>query len=521
MTSSIKMRPKVLLVDSDYEQLKALENLLEPIQCDIYKASTGMDAFEIALKYSIDLFISEVFLPLLDGATLVKEVRKLHYGKDSIFIFLTNAINQDSVVKCIDDGADDVVIKPINDAIFKTKIKGLLNRIAENHAAQKSIVQKNLNADIGEILYCKVPNARAKISDTHLSINSVSNFCELKEVFDSRSIWMVFIDSTATWATSSIHKIIHQIGVNTPIWLLASRTTTEKMQAQFIESGGFGIIQKHRNQQIITSQINALVNREINLKNQYVNSIKQAVQSSPVHFASEYEESFSDFDLKIKYEPFTKPAGGDFYEIVKLNNNHTLILLGDVMGKRWGAWFFANAYLAYIRASLKVFPAQRQFEIGNNIGLLVSEINQFLYKDIQLSDAFTTLIALLIIPEKKIARISAAGAIYPILHKSSEKKNFVIPVTGKILGIVENEKYTSVDVSYSAGDKIMLFTDGYTEAYDTVKDRFVGIEKISATLEMPLNRGITSMKKFEQAIVSNNSIEAFNDDRTMMLIDFK
>lgn len=521
MTPFTRKRPKVLIVDSDYEQLNALENLLKPVYCDIYKASTGMDAFEIALKYSIDLFISEVFLPLLDGASLVKEIRKLHYGKESIFIFLTNAISEDSLIKCIDDGADDVVLKPYNEIIFKTKIKGLLHRIAENHITKKSILQKNLNSDIGEILYCKPPHSKSKISNTHLSVNDVTNYCELKDIFDSRNVWMIFIDDSATWVTASIPKLVHQIGSTTPIWLIASRKSTEKMKSQFIENGGFGIISKYRNHHIITSQINALINRDISLKNQYINSIKQAVQSSPVHFASEYEESFNSFDLKIKYEPFTKPAGGDFYEIVKLNKEHTLILLGDVMGKRWGAWFFANAYLAYIRASLKVFPAQRQFEIGNNLGLLVSEINQFLFRDIQLSDAFTTLIAILIIPEEHLIRISSAGAIYPVFYNHREKRNSVIPVSGKILGIVENEKYTSVDVGYSSGDKLMLFTDGYTEAYDTVKERFIGIDKISSTLEMPLNKGINNLHTFEQAIITNNSIETFNDDRTMLLINFK
>jgi hypothetical protein len=307
---------------------------------------------------------------------------------------------------------------------------------------------------------------------------------------------MIFIDDKATWALNLIYRMAHHVGLNIPIWLIASRKVSESLQMNFIENGGFGVLIKYKNPEILSHQIEVLIDREINIKNQYASSLKQAVFSSPVHFAPSHEEDFPSFKLRIKYEPYTKPAGGDFYEI-------------------------ANAYLAYIRASLKVFPAQKQLEIDNNLGLLLSEINQFLYKDIQLSDAFTTLTAILVNPSQQQVILSSAGAIYPVYYSKKDKKTAVIPIKGKILGIVENEKYSSEILPIYPGDQLILVTDGYTEAFDATKEKFIGIEKIASTLEMPLNKGITDLDKLEQSIMANNSIDSFNDDRTMLLVEFK
>lgn len=521
MTPSLKSKPKVLLVDSNAVNLNSLCCLLKEVNCEIYKASNGMDAFEIALKYKIDLFISELFLPLMDGNTLVKEVRKLHYGKDALFFFVADEISEDTQIKCITDGADDVFIRPFNLNVFKVKIIGIIHRINDVAVRRKSFLKRNLNVDLGEILYCYGPKSEGLSDKLHTPVIEVDNYDDFIDIFENDNIWIIVIDEKATWAITLIHKIKLQIGNEIPIWLVASHTTKEADQVNFLHAGGFGILKKYKNKETFISQINNLIIRDIDIKNQYINSIKEAVKLSPVHFSSYYEEEFKHLFIKIQYEPFTKPAGGDFYEITKFPNGNTLILLGDVMGKRWGAWFFANAYLAYIRASLKVFPSKRQFEISNNLGYLVSEINQFLYKDIQLSDAFTTLTAILITPSENKFKVASAGAIPPIFYSKKEKKCHILPVVGKILGVVEEEEYQSTEYEYEHGDKIILLTDGYTEAVNTTSDRIIGVEKITSTLELPLKRDITDLKKYEQAIITNNSIEAFNDDRTMLLVDFK
>lgn len=521
MTPTIKSRPKVLLVDNNINLLNTLATLLQEIDCDIYKATNGMEAFELALHVNFNLIISELFLPQMDGNELVRKVRQLSYGKRCIFMFLTNAISEDMQVKCMTDGADDIIIKPIKKKIFKSQIEGMISRINENQYTRKRRSRNNLNTELGEIVYCKAANSHSKITNVALTVNEVTSYCEFEDVLASKNIWMIFIDDKATWALNLIYRMAHHVGTSIPIWLIASRKVSESLQVNFIENGGFGVLIKYKNPEILSHQIEVLIDREINIKNQYDSSLKQAVLSSPVHFASSHEEDFPSFKLRIKYEPYTKPAGGDFYEIVKMSNGNTLILLGDVMGKKWGAWFFANAYLAYIRASLKVFPAQKQLEIDNNLGLLLSEINQFLYKDIQLSDAFTTLTAILVNPSQQQVILSSAGAIYPVYYSKKDKRASVIPIKGKILGIVENEKYSSEILPIYPGDQLILVTDGYTEAFDATKEKQIGIEKIASTLEMPLNKGITDLDKLEQSIMANNSIDSFNDDRTMLLVEFK
>lgn len=521
MTSKLKSRPQVLLVDNNVKVLNSLAKLLQNTNCDIHKASDGMEAFELALRINLNLIISELFLPGMDGNELVKQVRHLSYGKQCVFIFLTDSISEDMQVQSMGNGADDIIIKPIKPAIFKMKIDSILTRIAEEQEVQRKRFRANIGSDLGEIIFCRAAESCELIDQLELNVNEAYTFEEFDGYMSSKNIWMIFIDDKAEWALCQMSRIVQNISPSTPIWLLASRRISEAKQLAFIENGGFGVLTKYKNPDILIHQIEVLIDREISVKNQYVSSIRQAVLASPVHFLPQHDEDYPSFSIHIKYEPYVKPAGGDFYEIVKLENGNTLILIGDVMGKKWGAWFFANAYLAYIRASLKVFPTQRKLETDNNLGLLISEINQFLYKDIQLSDAFTTLTAILIIPRLNQVKISSAGAIYPIFYSYQERKSSIIPVNGKILGIVSDEKYSSETISTQPGDKIILVTDGYTEAFNATNGRQVGISKVASTLELPLFKGITNLDKLEQALMTSNSINAFNDDRTLLLVDFK
>ena len=480
-----------------------------------------MDAFELAVKYEFNVVISELFLPEYDGSQLVMDFRKLPYGKESIFFFVTNPISEDLQVKCIEDGADDVIIKPIKPKIFKSKVESVIKRFKAASFIRQSMVKRNINMEIGEIIFCKAPSTKLPLKNINLNVQVANSFTEFTNIYKHSNIWMVFIDNRADWALNTLFRIIQTVGLGVPVWLVTTKNSSEKSQKTFIENGGFGVFFRYKKPELLDHQINVLIEREISIKNQYINTIKHAVKSSPVHFAPNLEESFPSYTLKARYEPYTKPAGGDFYEIVKFDNGNTLILLGDVMGKRWGAWFFANAYLAYIRASLRVFPTQKQVEVGNNLSLLMEEINQFLYKDIQLSDAFTTLLALLVIPDERKVKVVSAGAINPIFYSNATKQASVVEVNGKILGITEYEPYKSVEIPTVKGDKILLVTDGFAEAFDSRNEKMIGIELLAEQAALLLKKGESNLEAIEHKIIDQNHIENFHDDRTMILLEFK
>ena len=57
--------------------------------------------------------------------------------------------------------------------------------------------------------------------------------------------------------------------------------------------------------------------------------------------------------IYISYINLWKIKQPGFIDYFPIDNNKIAIALGDVMGKKWGAWYFAVAYAGYVRSALR------------------------------------------------------------------------------------------------------------------------------------------------------------------------
>lgn len=118
----------ILIVDDEEDILEFLEYNLNKEGFDVYTASSGRKAIEIAQKVNPDLIILDVMMPDLDGIETCKELRVLPNLKDTLIAFLT-ARNEDySQIAGFDAGADDYINKPIKPRVLVSRIKALLRR---------------------------------------------------------------------------------------------------------------------------------------------------------------------------------------------------------------------------------------------------------------------------------------------------------------------------------------------------------------------------------------------------------
>lgn len=118
----------ILIVDDEEDILEFLEYNLKKEDFDVYTASSGRKAIEIAQKVHPDLIILDVMMPDLDGIETCKELRDLPGLKNTLIAFLT-ARNEDySQIAGFDAGADDYINKPIKPRVLVSRIKALLRR---------------------------------------------------------------------------------------------------------------------------------------------------------------------------------------------------------------------------------------------------------------------------------------------------------------------------------------------------------------------------------------------------------
>lgn len=124
----MKENPTILIVDDEEDILEFLEYNLKKEDFNVYTASSGRKAINIAQEVSPDLIILDVMMPDLDGIETCKELRELPGLQNTLIAFLT-ARNEDySQIAGFDAGADDYINKPIKPRVLVSRMKALLRR---------------------------------------------------------------------------------------------------------------------------------------------------------------------------------------------------------------------------------------------------------------------------------------------------------------------------------------------------------------------------------------------------------
>jgi sigma-B regulation protein RsbU (phosphoserine phosphatase) len=184
---------------------------------------------------------------------------------------------------------------------------------------------------------------------------------------------------------------------------------------------------------------------------------------------------FEGYTIAHWHVPYKKVPGGDFIDYVQIDDDNLAVVLGDVMGKKWGAWYFAVAYAGYVRSAIR-FVLQGNEKL--TASKIVHRVNESVYFDERISEVFITLSIVII--NKKENKINYCGAgDLPIFHFSNDKVK-VIKSTGLLLGFSMENRYVDEEIQLSKGDEIYMLTDGILESrdYDGVPIESSGFIKI-------------------------------------------
>jgi two-component system, chemotaxis family, chemotaxis protein CheY len=106
------MVKKVLIVD-DSESIRDVVNYtLETNGLDVLIGVDGRDALKHLNGQQIDLIITDLYMPNMDGISLIKEIRKKEDYKRTPILFLTTESQHDKKMEAKDAGATGWIVKP-------------------------------------------------------------------------------------------------------------------------------------------------------------------------------------------------------------------------------------------------------------------------------------------------------------------------------------------------------------------------------------------------------------------------
>jgi CheY-like chemotaxis protein len=171
-------QPRALVVDDDAIGRMMLGALLTELGYAVLEACDGAEGVECFAAGRPDIVFMDMSMPVLDGPDASRRIKQLCADTFVPVIFVTGTADEDDLVRCIESGGDDFIVKPYSQAILAAKIRAMQRIVALHRSSDALRVQMQdeqaLAKDILEGAVMR-SNACTTAITTHLAPASTFN----------------------------------------------------------------------------------------------------------------------------------------------------------------------------------------------------------------------------------------------------------------------------------------------------------------------------------------------------------
>jgi sigma-B regulation protein RsbU (phosphoserine phosphatase) len=215
------------------------------------------------------------------------------------------------------------------------------------------------------------------------------------------------------------------------------------------------------------------------------------------------------FMVGCHYNPASSQAkvGGDFYDVMDIGEGKVAVVMGDVSGKGIDAAIYTAMVKYMLRAFILTDPDPAK---------ALTRLNDALSDDLAPPEIFVTLFLGILDTERKTMVYANAGHDQPLFYSRNKKSCIPCDVTGRAIGMLPDADYSSRSMSFDAGDMVLMYTDGITEARNELR-HFLGQEGLEQILYLHTD-------KSAQDIVAGvfNDVKEYarklNDDAALLVV---
>ena len=123
------MAPRqILVVDDDPINARFIASLLREHEYDVLVAEDGAQALELVQKHELAMVVCDLVMPYRDGYSVLRAIRRNEAFRELPVLLLSMRDREEDIVKGLEEGADDYVIKPFNARELLARIRKILNR---------------------------------------------------------------------------------------------------------------------------------------------------------------------------------------------------------------------------------------------------------------------------------------------------------------------------------------------------------------------------------------------------------
>ena len=203
-----------------------------------------------------------------------------------------------------------------------------------------------------------------------------------------------------------------------------------------------------------------------------------------------------------------KEVNGDFYDMVKIDDNRMLVMVGDACGKGMPACILASMTRSFARAMAAQFTTLTKF---------LRDVNANLNRDSD-ADRFITMGCCLIDKRGGLIEFGRAGHTDMIMHIHGHLRR--LSPRGTALGMLPDEdaEFDTICLAVDSDTSIMLFSDGLSEALNHDREEF-GTDRLANAFHVACDHRDTPTGIIDDVMAAVHEFEyEQNDDQTMILI---
>jgi sigma-B regulation protein RsbU (phosphoserine phosphatase) len=512
----------ILVIDDDITIRKLLSHHLILNNYKVLQAQDTDEGFNFLNSNQVDLVLCDVNLGEMDGFTFCEKVRENIQYKFTPFVFVTAKNSLEDKTKALDVGGDDFITKPFNVQELIIKVKTLIRRfeIHKIYGVEKkfdeSFDDDNSTAKIALIDDDKTIaqlfqyNLSKAGFDCKVAYNADEGYKLIKSFMPDVIISDIMMPKTDGF---QLRKMILEDSIISSIpfiFLTAKGNEQDILDGYNLEITDY--IVKTAGPKVIVAKVTAIVKSLNKTRKKIVDELHYAADSIRAKVVPTSKPEFNNFKIEHWHVPFAGVPGGDFIDYIPLTESNLAIILGDVMGKKWGAWYFAFAYAGYVRSAVRSV-----FEYGGatSPGSILKKVNHSIYQDSKISEVFTTLSVILLDNKNMVLKYSGAGDLPIIYKKANESNSSKIHSEGMLLGFSEDSDYEDIEVKMNPGDCVVLISDGIIETTNEKKEQY-GTARL-VNLISSIDGEISVVEKIK-GTVSDFSKGKFEDDISLISI---
>jgi phosphoserine phosphatase RsbU/P len=340
---------------------------------------------------------------------------------------------------------------------------------------------------------------------------AVSSPAAVVEAVQKRSFDLLLLDLNYARDTTSgdegleLLSRVRELDSSLPVVLMTAWASIE-LAVEAMQGGGRDFVQKPWDNEKLLSSLRRQVEegRMLREKKQEMQDAREIQQ----RFLPAEMPKLSGCDIRFFWKP-AKDVGGDYFDFIRLTDSTAAFCIADVAGKGLPAALLMSNMQASVRGLAHSTSSAAE---------MCARLNRVALENTP-SDRFTTLFYGILDCGRRSLRYSNAGHVPPILVRRDGTVTR-LSEGGIVLGVFSNVDYEETEVRFESGDRLLLVTDGITEARNSQDEEFGDHRLIQLLLEHQHLPAAEMQRALLDAVASFAGL-ALQDDATLMIVSMQ